>query len=461
MTKQILWNKAELADALKQKIDQDLGNITGASIDTRTIETGDIFLALKGNNFDGNAFSDEAIEKGASLCIVDEIDKIKENNRNKIILVENVADALNSLAKYRRNSLKGKVICITGSLGKTTTKEMLRSTLSACGKTHASSRNLNNHYGLPLSLIRTPVDTEFCILELGMSSVGEIRSLSKIAQPNIAIITNVEAVHLEFFNSITEIAYAKAEVFENMKLPSFGIINISHIHSDILRQQADKNGVQIIAVGNNIQADCYIVKTERLANGDQLVDINCLGKNIQQKFSKDIGKHLINNSLAVFACVSLLNANLTVTQKALEKFMPFTGRGEITKLSHNITLIDESYNASPVAVAASIKNLTSRKKENSRAIAILGDMKELGKKEIRFHQSINLEGVDKIFCVGSLMKQLYDKACHSVKGAFTKNAEEMADIIANYIQNSDTILIKGSFSMNMKLIVEKIKKEFK
>ena len=456
MIKQVLWSKDELSKALGQKIHQETHDIIGVSIDTRTIEKGDIFLAIKGNNFDGNAFANEAIGKGASLCIIDDIYKVSEKNRDKVVLVNDVTNALNSMAKYRRNSLKGKVIGITGSVGKTSTKEMLSLALSACGKTYASLKNFNNHYGLPLSLVRTPIDTEFCILELGMSATGEIRDLSKIAQPNIAIITNVEAVHLQSFDSIAEIAYAKAEIFKNIKASSFGILNIDNIYYDILYQQACRSGVQTIAFGNSAKSDCYIKEIKYLANGEQLIDINCLGKDIQQKFCKDVGKHLIFNSLAVFACLNLLKVNMTAAQKALEKFTPFTGRGKITILSNNIILIDESYNASPVAVAVSIENLVSRKKENSRAIAVLGDMKELGKEEIKFHQNINLKGIDKVFCVGQLMKQLYDKTYHDIRGAFASNAEEMAKIILNHIQENDIILVKGSHSMNMKLIVEKL-----
>ena len=460
MIKQVLWNKDELSKALGQKIHQGAHDVTGISIDTRTIEKGDIFLAIKGNNFDGNAFADEAIKKGASLCVVDDIYKVSEKNRDKIVLVNDVMNALNNMAKYRRNSLKGKVIGITGSVGKTSTKEMLRLALSACGKTYASFRNFNNHYGLPLSLVRTPINTEFCILELGMSATGEVSNLSKIAEPDITIITNVEAVHLQSFNSIAEIAYAKAEIFKNMKASGFGILNIDNTYYDILYQQACRSGVQTIAFGNSTKSDCYIKEMQYLENGEQLINISCLGKGIQQKFCKDVGKHLIFNSLAVFACLNLLKVNMTAAQKALEKFTPFTGRGKITILSNNIILIDESYNASPVAMAVSIENLISRKKENSRAIAILGDMKELGKEEVKFHQNINLEGVDKVFCIGELMKQLYDKTHHGTRGASTNNAEEMAKIILNHIQKNDIILVKGSHSMNMKLVVENIKKEF-
>jgi UDP-N-acetylmuramoyl-tripeptide--D-alanyl-D-alanine ligase len=454
--KQILWTEHELSTALNIKITKKLCNITGVSIDTRSIEKGDMFLAIKGSNFNGNHFVDEAIEKGASLCIATNDSNVAKNNK-KVVLVNDIGQALNNLAIYRRKSISGKVIAITGSVGKTSTKEMLKLALSNCGKTFASTKNLNNHYGLPLSLIQTPVNTEFCVLELGMSVAGEIKSLSKIAQPNIAIITNIQPVHLKSFTSITEIAYAKAEIFENIKENGIAIINAENIYAPILRKQASKYGVQTLTFGN-LQSNCYIVNMKHLSNGNTLVNINCSGEHIQQKFNKDIGEHLIYNSLAVFVCLNELN--LKVAQKALKNFKPCSGRGAIINLSKGVTLIDESYNSSPSAVAASIKNLISRKKNKSPTIAILGDMNELGEEEVEFHKNINIDGVDKVFCIGKLMKNLYDMLPEDTKGAHTKTAEEMSKIINEHISDDNTILIKGSNSMNMTVIVDKIKKAF-
>jgi UDP-N-acetylmuramoyl-tripeptide--D-alanyl-D-alanine ligase len=457
--KQILWNKQEIAESLGQNIEQDLDHITGVSIDTRSIEKGDMFFAIRGENFNGNNFANEAIEKGASLCIVDEIVTVKESNKHKVILVKSVMEALNNLASYRRNSLKGKVIGITGSVGKTSTKEMLKLALSSVGKTYATAKSFNNHYGTPFSLVQTPLDTDFCILELGMNHAGEIRYLSEMARPDIAIVVNIHPTHLEFFNSVEEIAYAKAEIFENVKASGFGIINADNAHYAILHEQAAKFGVKTLAFGNAVNSDCQIIDIEQLENGDKMTHIHCMDKNIQQKFNKDVGEHLIQNSLAIFICLTLLNVDMASPQKALEQFVPFLGRGQILNLSNNITLIDESYNSSPAALLASINNAVLRKKNESRVVAILGDMKELGKEEVDFHKSVNLEGVDKIFCVGSLMKHLYDGANAKLQGACTNNSEEMANIISKHLQNNDIILVKGSYSMNMKLIVERIKKE--
>ena len=250
--KEILWDINEVGEALNKIVKGEfLTPITGISIDSRTIEKGDMFFALSGENFNGNDFIDDAIRKGASVCISDDIRKVNLVNIKKVIQVDNVLEALNSLALYRRKSLKGVVIGITGSLGKTSTKEMFKLVLSSYGKTFATKKNLNNHYGLPLSLISCPKDVDFCILELGMSAKGEIANLTKIANPNIAVITNIHPVHLEFFNSIEEIAYAKSEIFENIAPSGFGILNSNSNHFEIQNNQAKEYGVKICKFGKN------------------------------------------------------------------------------------------------------------------------------------------------------------------------------------------------------------------
>jgi UDP-N-acetylmuramoyl-tripeptide--D-alanyl-D-alanine ligase len=460
--KKILWDINEIGKALNWTAKSEfIIPITGVSIDSRTIEKGDMFFALSGENFNGNDFIDDAIQKGASVCISDDIKKVNSSNVKNVIQVENVSNALNSLASYRRKSLKGMVIGITGSLGKTSTKEMFKLALSSCGKTFATKKNLNNHYGVPLSLISCPKDVDFCILELGMGAKGEIANLSKIAKPNIAVITNIHPVHLEFFNSTEEIAYAKSEIFENMAQPSFGILNSNSNHFDIQSNQAKKYEIKIHTFGKDSDANCYIKSIDKYDKIHKIANINCYNKNYEQKFDANVGEHLIFNSLAIFICAISLNLNLSSIQKSLENFKPQSGRGEVINLKNNIKLVDESYNSSPEAVASALQNLKSLKTINSRIIAILGDMKELGKNEIDFHKNIELEGVDKIFCVGKLMENLYKHSNQKIRGAYTENSTQMAEIITDCIREDDIILVKGSFSVDMKLIVDKIKNEFK
>ena len=457
--KQVLWSKKELEDALNYQDINYFSDVIGASIDTRTIEKGDMFFALSGENFNGNEFIDIAFQKGASLCFSDDIEKVSQANRNKVIKVNEVAKALNTLAKYRRQSMNGKVIGITGSVGKTSTKEMLKLALSYCGQTFASTKNFNNHYGLPLSLINCPKDVDFCILELGMSNKGEILNLTKIAKPNISIITNIHPVHLEFFASTEDIAYAKSEIFENMQQPGFAILNKESVHFNVQLNQAKKFGLEIFTFGKDAKSNCYINDIIDDKNVKR-VKMKCLNQDFEQNFDRSVGDHLIYNSLAIFICASVLNVDLTEIQKALINFKPQSGRGELINLSKCIKLVDESYNASPEALSSAIKNVVSFRKNNERVLVILGDMKELGVKEVEFHKNININGIDKVFCVGKLMKNLYDNSAEEVKGVYKENSNEMSKIINDYIKENDIILVKGSLSMQMKLIVDSIKNKW-
>ena len=457
--KNVLWSKKELEDALNYKDVNYFSDVTGASIDTRTIKKGDMFFALSGENFNGNEFIDIALQKGASLCFTDDIEKVRLDNRKKVIKVNKVAKALNTLAEYRRQSINGKLIGITGSVGKTSTKEMLKLVLSNCGKTFASTKNFNNHYGVPLSLINCPKDVDFCVLELGMSNKGEILNLTKIAKPNISIITNIHPVHLEFFASTEDIAYAKLEIFENMQQPGFAILNEGSLHFNIQLKQAKKFGLEIFTFGKFAESNCYI-KDIIDDKGVKKVKIRCFNQDFEQNFDKSVGDHLIYNSLAIFICANVLNVDLTEIQKALINFKPQSGRGELIELQGHIKLIDESYNSSPEALSSAVKNALSLKKTNGRILAILGDMKELGAKEVEFHKNINIDRIDKVFCVGKLMKNLYDNSAEEVKGAYEENSEEMSKIINDYIKENDIILVKGSLSMQMKSIVDSIKNKW-
>ena len=457
--RQVLWSKEELEDALNYQNINDFSPITGASIDTRTMKKGDMFFALSGENFNGNEFIDIAFQKGASLCFSDDIEKVNLGNRDQVVKVNDVSKTLDILAKYRRKSMSGKVIGITGSVGKTSTREMLRLALSSCGKTFASTRNFNNHYGLPVSLINCPKDVDFCILELGMSNKGEILNLTKIAKPNISIITNIHPVHLEFFDSTLDIAYAKSEVFENMQQSGFVILNRESLHFNVQLNQAKKFGLEIYTFGRDDKATCYINDIICEKNIKR-VKIKCFNKNFEQDFDNSVGEHLIYNSLAIFICTSVLNVDLTEMQKALINFKPQSGRGEVINLSKHIKLIDESYNSSPEALSAAIKNAAFIKQNNERVLAILGDMKELGVKEKDFHKDISIDGIDKLFCVGKLMKNLYDNSNEEVKGVHQNNSDEMSKIINDYIEENDIILVKGSLSMQMKLIVDSIKNKW-
>ena len=453
--KQILWSKKELSNALGYSINHAiLTDITGISIDSRTINKGDMFFALVGTHFNGNDFIDEAIQKGASICFSDSSMNIKN-----VIKVDSILDTLNKLAKYRRNTLKGKLIAITGSLGKTTTKEMFKSAFSISKKTFANIKNFNNHYGVPISLIQCPKDVKFCILELGMNAKGEIAHLTNIVKPDIIVITNIYPVHLKSFQSIKEIAYAKSEIFKNTNNQGIAILNNESYHIDIQISEAQKHNIRIFTFGKNDTADCYIKSIKKTGDKLKTIKINCFNKYIEQHLQSIVGEHLIYNALSLFICAYILKYNLNLVQQALKNFYPQPGRGKVINLK-NIILIDESYNSSPEALKMAIKNLKSLKVNGSRLLAILGDMNELGEQSVDFHKKVKLDGIDKVFCVGKLMKNLYNQANNNVKGLCENKAIDMADIITKHIVKNDIILVKGSLCMNMKIIIDRIKDKF-
>ena len=455
-----MWSIKEIKEVLNNQNINDAIAITGASIDTRTIREGDMFFALSGNNFDGNEFVDIAFQKGASLCFSDNVDKVSIANQRKVIVVHKVAKILVDFAIYRRRLISGIVIGITGSTGKTSTKTMLELSLSHAGKVYASTNNFNNHYGLPLSLINCPKDIDFCILELGMKKKGEILYLASISKPNISIITNIYPVHLGFFTSYQDIAYAKSEIFFNMQEYDFAILNRGSFYFNIQYHQAKHCGLEVLTFGQDSDASCYIKKIIK-DNFFKKVAIRIFHQSFEQRFDINIGDHLIYNALSIFICIHVLNIKPVAITKILSHFHPQIGRGVVTILSKSIKLIDESYNSNPMALMAAIKNaLSIQQEKKGRILAVLGDMRELGDQAIQFHKDINLSCVDKIFCVGPLMKYLYDNSPVLIRGIHTNTANEMSKIINGYIQDNDIILVKGSLSIQMRLIIYAIKYQY-
>ena len=333
--KKTLWNKKELSEALSCSLqDKHFTDITGVSFDSRTIQKGDMFFAFTGKKLDGNNFINLAIKKGASLCFSDNIKNVNSLNIPKVIQVKSTYDTANTLAKYRRKTLCGKVIAITGSLGKTSTKEMLKFAFSSAKKVFANRKNFNNYYGVPMSLIECPKDVDFCILELGMSKKGEITHLVNIVEPNIAIITNVYPVHLEFFQSIEKIAYAKSEIFNNISRTKFVILNSESNYIKLQQNEAKKKHLKVFTFGKDNSSDCYIKETT-ICDKFKYLKIKCFGKYFQQKFQYIVGDHLVYNTLSLFILVYKLKLRPDLIINSLEKFRPLPGRGEVIKLKKN------------------------------------------------------------------------------------------------------------------------------
>lgn len=429
----------------------------GVSIDSRTINDNDIFFAIEGENFDAHDYLNDVFAKGAVIAFVQRIPEGFDENDERLVLVDNTLTALQKLAKYRRDEFKGKIIGITGSVGKTTTKEMVACALSGQGKIFATQGNFNNHIGLPLCLARMEADCDYGVFEMGMSAKGEIAFLGKIARPDVTIITNVENVHLEFFESLKEIAEAKSEIFENLNSPSVAILNANSHYFEYQLQQA-KNADRQIIYGEKNDVDFQLVSVEN-ENEQSNIKAKINGKELTYKL-KFTAKHHAINSLGVLACVSAVGANLELAAKNLFNIEPKNGRGKsilVNKNNKKYTVIDDCYNASPISVTAAIIDLG---KKQGRKIAILGDMFELGKNAKEFHKELASyiinSRIDKVFTVGNLMKNLFEALPNEIKSLHCDNSDIMKKEIFQKIQDSDVILIKGSRGMRMEKIVKEI-----
>lgn len=453
-----LWDSNSLSEALGVQVPAGI-SIANISIDSRTLETQSLFVAIRGEKFNGNEFAVSAIKNGAVLCIVDEITKDVQPFKNQLVKVPDTLEALNKLAMYARNRFQGKIIGITGSVGKTSTKEMLRLVLEDQSEVFASYGNYNNHIGVPLNLVNMPLDTEFAILEMGMSKPGEISHLSKLAKPDIAIVTTVEPAHLQFFNSVSGVAGAKAEIFDGVPPHGIAIINYDNPYHPILVEKAKEKKLKIISFGESPQCDYRLLNYEA-KNEKSFIKAECLGWPTNYELGA-IGKHLAINSLAVLAASGECKAEKELSARSLIKFKALKGRGAV---HHNkkkdITIIDDCYNASPSAVKAALTNLPVYRKKGGRLVAILGNMVDLGSQSVDFYLSllphIIENKVDMVYTVGDFMKHLYDKLPANIAGQHTDDATSMVDIVLKELKKTDVVLVKGARRMKMEVILDKL-----
>ncbi|MBS0236066.1 MAG: UDP-N-acetylmuramoyl-tripeptide--D-alanyl-D-alanine ligase [Proteobacteria bacterium] len=451
---QILWNSADLASALGQKVVDGI-SASSVSIDTRTIRPGALFIGIVGETMDGGKFAATAFEQGAAACILQSREQIPLQEEQRCIIVPDTMQAMEQLAVYARSRFTGQLIGVTGSVGKTSTKELLRLVLDAQGHTYANYGTFNNHYGVPLSLANLPPDAEYAILEMGMNHAGELQALSKLARPHVAIVTAVAPAHLEFFSSVAAIAAAKAEIFEGLEPSGKAIIDFDNPYHQILLRSASAHGAQIIGFSQYNKSNFMLLDT-KIEDGGTLVTITCNEKLYSYKLQV-MGEHWVKLSMAVLATVWALEADLEAAMYQMQNFQPPSGRGLLKKAKNGAAVIDDSYNANPASVTASLASLAMHKKPGGRAIAILGDMRELGKQGTQLHadlaEPIRQHKIDLVYTVGELMHSLHEALPDDVRAGHSENAAELAAIIVPLINSTDVISIKGSKSMNMSLIV--------
>ena len=467
-----LWNIKEIKSALQNnfiKVGNNY-NIEEVLIDSRKKTNNGLFIAIKGKNNDGHNFLKQAFNNGATAAIVENKSEFKNDPR--LILVKNSFEALKQLGIYSSSRFKGKKIAITGSVGKTSIKEMLKAVFSTQGKTFATIGNLNNHFGLPLSLSNLPEDYDYGIFEMGMNHLGEITPLSKMTKPDIAIISNVVSAHIGNFNNEKEIALAKSEIFSGVTENGFAIINNDNKYHDYLRSRAIINGINsknIINFGYKKGSNIQLNSSQSRNNFTSEVNVTINLQNVVNKkviYSvNSINQTIVNNSLISIAALQIIGKNFNSGLKALNELQTPKGRGNIIKINHNginITIIDDSYNANSTSMIAGLNFLSDLKDKNtnSRTIAIIGDMLELGKEAVSEHEKlaeyINKNNIDQVFLVGELMQNLIKKLKKEKIAGNFKNSEDLAKELPSFIKQNDILLIKGSRGMAMERSINKL-----
>jgi UDP-N-acetylmuramoyl-tripeptide--D-alanyl-D-alanine ligase len=454
-----LWTAREAAAATGGRAAPDADwSVEGVSIDTRAVAADDLFVALKGPRFDGHDFVASALSQGAAAAMVEHAPAGADPAR--LLAVPDTQAGLEDLARGARARSSARIVAVTGSVGKTGTKEALALVLGLQGATHASSGNLNNHIGLPLSLARMPASVRFGVFEIGMNHAGEIGPLSRILRPHVAIITTVEAVHLEHFPSVAAIADAKAEILEGLEPGGTVILNRDNPHYDRLSGRARAAGIaQVWGFGEAPDAEGRLVSVALDALGST-VAASILGRPITFRLNLP-GRHHVSNALAVLLAVAALGGDVDAAAAALALLAPVKGRGvalEIPLAGGHIRVIDESYNASPVAVRAALGVLAMAKPAaGGRKLVVLGDMLELGAGEAAAHAALAeplvAAGVDLVFTAGPLSRHLYDALPPALRGGHTADAAALASIVTASVRAGDIVLVKGSAGSKMGTVV--------
>lgn len=467
-----LWTSEDAARATGGRT-QGAWRATGVSIDTRTIRPGDLFVALKDVR-DGHDFVAQAFESGAAAALVSRIpDGVNETSN--LLVVPDVLRALEDLGRAGRARSEARVVGITGSVGKTSTKEMLRDVLGGQGKVHAAEASYNNHWGVPLTLARLPREADFAVIEIGMSNPGEIAPLAQMADLHVAIITTIAPAHLEALGSLEAIAEEKASIFTGLENGGIAIVDADVSTTGTLQDAAEAAGAKLVTFGMVGDADLRLVDVH-------LHEQTTVGR---AELSKDhrilfkvgsAGRHFAHNALAVIAAAQAMELDLDVAIADLGQWRPPSGRGtrEILQLDAvdealSIELIDDAFNANPTSMRAALEVLVSAETREDvgriaagRRIAILGDMLELGPEEHEMHRALaelpEMAQLSCVHCVGPRMRALWDDLPGPIKGQWTDTATEMAAEAHRLIDAGDVVLVKGSKGSRVSLVVEALRR---
>jgi UDP-N-acetylmuramoyl-tripeptide--D-alanyl-D-alanine ligase len=460
-----LWTADAVVAATGARLEGGFTRASGASIDTRTIEPGDLFFAIKGDARDGHDFVGAALERGAGGAVVAQNRAAEFSGAGPLVVVPDVLEAMRQLGLAARQRTAAKIVAVTGSVGKTGTKEAMRLVFSRQGRTHASVASYNNHWGVPLTLTRMPQDAAFGVFEIGMNHPGEILPLTAMVRPHAAVITTVEPVHIEYFRSVWGIADAKGEIFSGLLPGGTAIVNRDSPYFERLKAHAAASPAgRTLTFGEHEAADVRAVRIATKPDAS-IVEARVLGEPLTFRLGTP-GRHLAMNALSVLAAAFAIGADVQQAASTLADLKPPVGRGERTVLrvgSGESILIDESYNANPASMRAALATLGSTDIQGRR-IAVLGDMLELGPEGPQLHaelaEPIAANNIDVVFAAGALMRNLVDVLPAGRLGAYAPNSAELVDQVCGAIRPGDAVMIKGSNSIRMALVVKALKERY-
>lgn len=459
----MLWTIDAMIEAMGARaVGTTPDGITGISIDSRTIRKGEAYFAIKGDVHDGHKFVAGAHKNGGAVSVIAEnrLDRL-EGETGPLLVVNDVLGALEKLGIAARARAHAKIIAVTGSVGKTTTKEALRTALSPSGAVHASDKSFNNHWGVPLTLARMPQETDFGVFEIGMNHPNEITPLVKMVRPHVAIITNVAAVHLGGFESVDEIAKAKAEIFDGLDANGTAVLNADDERVGLLREMAEAKGViNTVTFGEDGDANAHVNKLVQHGSCTCLT-ADILGYSMVVKIGAP-GRHIVQNVLAVLATAELVGADLAEAGLAMANLSAVKGRGQQHKLMSStgpFRLIDESYNANPTSMRAALALLaTAQTKGRGRRIAVMGDMLELGPTSRELHaelvDAVSENSIDMVYLAGPEMNALSEKLNGSLPCKHADSIDDLIEPITTELRGGDVIMAKASLGMGFAKLID-------
>jgi UDP-N-acetylmuramoyl-tripeptide--D-alanyl-D-alanine ligase len=467
---QPLWTAAEAAAATGGRVTSDW-QAQGVSIDTRTLKPGDLFVALKDVR-DGHDFVAKALAKGAAAALVSRIpDGVPADA--PLLIVADVLEGLRGLGAAARARTRAKVVGVTGSVGKTSTKEMLRAILGGQGRVHAAEASYNNHWGVPLTLARMPADTDFAVIEIGMNHPGEIAPLAELARLDVALVTTVAPAHLEAFDSLEGIAREKASILDGLEPGGIAVLNADLPVTPILTAWAAKRGATAILFGASDGADWRLLSVD-VADGTTVIRASAEGRPFLYKVASP-GRHFAANALAALAVARAVGCDPVIAACDIGRWSPPPGRGTKERIVQDaldglgFDLFDDAFNANPASMAAALDVLIATRPEHGvgrhaagRRIAILGDMLELGPSEAALHAAIaahpGLSAITTIHCVGPRMKALWQALPRGQRGEWADSAADLAPRARSLVDAGDVVLVKGSKGSKVSLVVDALRK---